>query len=292
MGFSAKNLRIYLEERLEKDVKSHYSSREIDTMLLWLLEHIVQITQVDILLNKEVDLSDSQQKDLTQAIQRLNQEEPIQYIIGEAEFYGRPFLVNPSVLIPRHETEELVHYIIKENQNTPNLQILDIGTGSGCIAITLAKELKQAEVWAIDYSEDALLTAKQNAFLLNASVNFQHQNILKSSFKENAFTIVVSNPPYVLKSEAATMRQNVLQYEPASALFVEDADPLLFYRRISELCRQILKPAGRLYFETNERYASEVASIMERQQFNGISIRTDMQSKNRFVTGCKPINKE
>lgn len=282
MKFGAKELVAHLQENLNQDFRVHYSSREIDTMLQWLLEQMAQLSQVDILLNKTIELSEEQYQTLTQAIQRLNRDEPIQYILGEAEFYGRSFCVNSQVLIPRQETEELVGIIVQEWVNTPHLRVLDIGTGSGCIAITLAKELKNAQVHAVDSSMSALEVARRNASQLDADVTFIHLDILKDRLEEE-YDIVVSNPPYVLKSEADRMRRNVLLHEPYGALFVDDTSPLLFYRRISELCRKMLLAKGCLYFEANEAYASEVALELDTQYFTNILVKKDLYGKERFI---------
>lgn len=283
----AKEVLTHLQKQLRPEVVSRYSVREVNTMLEWLLEHFAQITKVDLLLDKPVSLSESTYQKLEQAMQRLNQEEPIQYIIEEAEFYGRKFFVNPEVLIPRQETEELVQLILHKNANTTGLRVLDIGSGSGCIAITLARELKQAQVWALDHSAGALAVARQNAKALEVAVEFLHQDILADTPVKNTFDIIVSNPPYVLKSDAAAMRRNVVSYEPPEALFVEDVNPFLFYERISELCGEILAPAGWLYFEIHEQYGAEVAGLLKNQGFAKVMVKKDLQSKDRFVVAQK-----
>ncbi|MEQ9440738.1 MAG: peptide chain release factor N(5)-glutamine methyltransferase [Cyclobacteriaceae bacterium] len=283
----AKEVLTHLQKQLRPEVVSRYSVREVNTMLEWLLEHFAQITKVDLLLDKPVSLSEPTYQKLEQAMQRLNQEEPIQYIIEEAEFYGRKFFVNPEVLIPRQETEELVQLILHKNANTTGLRVLDIGSGSGCIAITLARELKQAQVWALDHSVGALAVARQNAKALEVAVEFLHQDILADTPVKNTFDIIVSNPPYVLKSDAAAMRRNVVSYEPPEALFVEDVNPFLFYERISELCGEILAPAGWLYFEIHEQYGAEVAGLLKNQGFAKVMVKKDLQSKDRFVVAQK-----
>lgn len=287
MVFGAKSLFTRLEGQLSENLKSEYPARERETTLRWLLKHIANIKRVDILLDKKVELSDAQHKFLEQAIQRLNQEEPIQYILGECEFYGRRFSVNSNVLIPRQETEELVDLVIREHIQNEKLRIVDIGTGSGCIAITLAKELRNADVWAIDSSAEALEVAERNASYLDAPINFIQEDILLSAPNIELSDIIVSNPPYVLNSESKSMRQNVLRYEPNLALFVEDTDPLLFYRRISELCSQQFISAKWLYLEINERFANKVANLLLENSFSQAYIKTDMQGKERFVIARK-----
>jgi len=285
--FGANSLYTHLKERLTEHIKSQYSEQEVDTSLRWLLENTTGISQVDLLLDKHVDLSEIQFQYLEQSIQRMNQEEPIQYILGECEFYGRRFTVNPNVLIPRAETEELVQLIIEQHSQLPKLRIMDIGTGSGCIAITLAKELPNPEVWAVDSSAEAIAVARQNATELNASVNFLTTDILSDSPQLADVDIIVSNPPYVLNSESRAMRQNVLKYEPAEALFVEDTDPFLFYRRISELCTHEFDTVKRVYLEVNERFAQQVAALMLENRFYSAKVKNDIHNRERFVIASR-----
>jgi len=285
--FGAKSLYTLLKERLTEHIKSQYSEQEVDTSLRWLLENTTGISQVDLLLDKHVELSEIQFQYLEQSVQRMNQEEPIQYILGECEFYGRRFTVNPNVLIPRAETEELVQLIIEQHSQLSKLRIMDIGTGSGCIAITLAKELPNAEVWAVDSSAEAIAVARQNETELNASVNFLTTDILSEPPQLAGIDIIVSNPPYVLNSESRAMRQNVLKYEPAEALFVEDTDPFLFYRRISELCTHEFDTVKRVYLEVNERFAQQVAALMLENGFYSAKVKNDIHNRKRFVVASR-----
>ena len=287
MIFGAKSLYNHLKSQLTEQVKSQYTEQEMDTSLRWLLENVTGISQVDLLLDKNVELPEVQYQHLVHSVQRMNQEEPIQYILGECEFYGRKFIINPNVLIPRGETEELVQHIVEQHRNSSQLTILDIGTGSGCIAVTLAKELPKAEVWAVDSSTKAIDVAQQNATMQDVSVNFLTTDILLDSPRIAELNIIVSNPPYVLSSEAREMRQNVLKYEPAKALFVEDTDPLLFYRRISELCTQKFDTVKKVYLEVNERFAQQIAVLMSENGFSSAEIKSDIQNRERFVIASR-----
>ena len=221
--------------------------------------------------------------------QRLCSHEPFQYILGEADFYGLKLKVNPSVLIPRQETEELVFWI--ENAVSKGaVSILDIGTGSGCIAIALAKALPKAKVVAVDVSDDALKTARENAILNQVNISFSKLDILNDSATEKLmemgkFDIIVSNPPYIPTHETHLMRKNVLDFEPNLALFVEDDNPLIFYKKIAELGTQILKDAGILIFEINENLAKDVQNVMKNNAYQSIEIIKDIHQKDRIVKG-------
>ncbi len=287
MVIGVQKLHNELNSELSNAIKQNYSVQEINTTIQWLLEHALGVTRTDILIDKEVALSAIQRRQLHNYIVRLNQEEPIQYILGECEFYGRKFVVTPHVLIPRPETEELVHLIIQQHKKSEGLKVLDIGTGSGCIAITLNEELSQSNVWALDNSHDALTVAQQNALNLQASTEFVEMNILVDFPKIKQLDIIVSNPPYVLNSEKADMRQNVLEHEPPTALFVEDSDPLLFYRRISELCSQQLASVKWVYLEVHEKFATETKKLLTKGGFMETCIVKDAQHKDRFVVAYR-----
>jgi release factor glutamine methyltransferase len=255
----------------------------------WLLESVLDISLMDVVLDKSVALSAEKETRLQQAIARLLQHEPLQYVLGEASFYGYDFLVTPAVLIPRPETEELVHRIIERHKAQGQLNILDVCTGSGCIALTLAKELPDANVWATDISPEALAVAEQNRQRLEVGAQLVATNALKDPFPLTALDVVVSNPPYVRQSEAAQMQPNVLNYEPHLALFVPDEDALLFYRAIAGEAAKKLKPGGWLYFEINEAYAAAVASLMQELSFEQVQLLPDMQGKIRMAEGMKPL---
>lgn len=228
------------------------------------------------------------EKDLPEALlidfEKLKSNEPIQYILGHGPFYGREFLVTEDTLIPRNETEELVHLIIKENPK-PNLRVLDIGTGTGCIPITLALEMKSPEVYAIDISEKALAVSSENAKLLHAKVDFSKCDILKEKPQVADLDILVSNPPYIPLAEKGQMHRNVLDFEPDLALFVNDEDPLIFYRVISDEGKKLLKPTGKIYFEINERFGKEVSEIMMAFGYQNVRVIKDLNGKDRIVAG-------
>ncbi|MGY6742899.1 MAG: peptide chain release factor N(5)-glutamine methyltransferase [Cecembia sp.] len=261
-----------------------YPEQEAESLVYWLFEVFLGKKRLDIIQDKallEIPLS------LQEALGQLLQGKPIQYIIGSAPFYGRDFEVGPEVLIPRNETEELVHLIIKENPQE-GLKILDIGTGSGCIPVTLALEMNRPEVFAIDVSEAALDMAKRNAERLLASVVFQQLDILEEKIPYEQLDVIVSNPPYVRYSEKERMHQNVLAYEPHLALFVFDEDPLLFYRVIAEKAKQSLKSGGKLYFEINEALGEDTKNLMEAWGYSQVNILKDLNGKDRILFALNP----
>lgn len=249
----------------------------------------------DLFIGKDTQLSTDDQKLLAEITQRLLTGEPIQYVLGEAEFGGRTFHVEPGVLIPRPETYELCQWIMEERRGKKeegrNTSILDIGTGSGCIACTLAAELADAEVTAWDISDDALRIATENAKRTNVHVSFKKVDVLNTSLlnRERPATgldIIVSNPPYICNKERATMERNVLEHEPELALFVPDDDPLLFYRTIARFAAKTLNPGGALYFEINPLYVSEMQQMLSEEGFSHTEIRNDQFGKQRFTKSC------
>lgn len=249
----------------------------------------------DLFIGKDTQLSTDDQKLLAEITQRLLTGEPIQYVLGEAEFGGRTFHVEPGVLIPRPETYELCQWIMEERRGKKeegrNTSILDIGTGSGCIACTLAAELADAEVTAWDISDDALRIATENAKRTNVHVSFKKVDVLNTSLlnRERPATgldIIVSNPPYICNKERATMERNVLEHEPGLALFVPDDDPLLFYRTIARFAAKTLNPGGVLYFEINPLYVSEMQQMLSEEGFSHTEIRNDQFGKQRFTKSC------
>ncbi|GAB4107820.1 peptide chain release factor N(5)-glutamine methyltransferase [Echinicola sediminis] len=260
-----------------------YPDPEAQQLVFWLFEHFLQCSRGDIVRDKE--LPEIPEK-LYLAFEELQRGKPIQYIIGEAPFYGYEFKVSPAVLIPRNETEELVHLIKKENPQS-GLHLLDIGTGSGCIPITLFLEMEQAKVSAIDISEAALGIAQENAKKLKADVNFYHLDILQEDIPLNQLDILVSNPPYVRELEKAQMHQNVLEHEPELALFVSNEDPLVFYRTIAQKGRMALKTGGKLYFEINEALGKEMTELVEGLGYQGVRIHQDLQGKDRILSAIK-----
>lgn len=234
----------------------------------------------------DIDDLDKVRKDLGDVLERLLKYEPIQYIIEQADFYGLKLKVNQNVLIPRPETEELVHLVIAQYKNYKGaLKILDIGTGSGCIAITLKKEIPFAEVYAIDISDLALSVAKHNAKVHRQNIHFKQLNILDSNkwSQLSGFDVIVSNPPYIPLSDKTFMHKNVIDYEPHEALFVEDSDPLLFYRYILDFGKNYLNPKGRLFFEIHEQMNNALQKLFEKIKYIDVQLVNDLSGKNRFA---------
>ncbi|GAA0879898.1 peptide chain release factor N(5)-glutamine methyltransferase [Algoriphagus jejuensis] len=261
-----------------------YDPSEAENLVYWLLEHHLAMKRVDVmLLVNEEKLSPI----LLTHFKRLKTGEPIQYILRKAPFYGRDFFVTPDTLIPRNETEELVHLIIKENQ-APGLKILDIGTGTGCIPITLALEMNDPKVYALDISEPALHVAEQNAQALNVNVSFERCDILKETPNSCDLDILVSNPPYVLESDKSAMHTNVLEHEPWIALFVSDEDPLLFYRVIAEKGKLMLRSGGKIYFEIHETQGEQIRKILAGLGYQQVNILQDLNGKTRMCSAILP----
>ncbi len=269
-----------------------YDAGEAKAIVRWVLDVRFGLSWTDILCGKVTELSAHDQTELEKIMQRLEKGEPVQYIIGVADFFGRQFHVAPGVLIPRPETEELCRWIISQKGQSPLCEILDIGTGSGCIAITLALELPDAKVTAWDISDDALRIAAGNAKSLGANVTFEHRDALDSSLfilhsSHPKWDLIVSNPPYICKKEKSAMECNVLEHEPHLALFVPDDDPLLFYRAIAQYAVEALKPQGSLFFEINPLYADDLAQMLRMMSYHDISIRQDQFGKPRFLKATK-----
>ncbi|MBN4070730.1 peptide chain release factor N(5)-glutamine methyltransferase [Olleya sp. AH-315-F22] len=269
-----------------------YPETEISSFFFMLTENILGKRSIYVVLDYDEIISEVDVVKFKETIERLNNHEPIQYIIGETEFFGLPFKVNESVLIPRPETEELVDWIVNKQQtaNSNQLNILDIGTGSGCIAISLAKNLPNAKVFALDVSKEALEIAKINAKINKADIIFIETDILEleaRSWKPEdfAFDIIVSNPPYVRASEKEQMQPNVLKHEPHLALFVEAEDSLLFYRNITQFASQFLNPKGQLFFEINEYLGKDMIKLMKDEGFEKVEIKTDIFGKDRMIKG-------
>lgn len=267
-----------------------YDEKEIESFFYIILESFHNKKRIDLALDPAMEMDAMQLLRWERVLADLKKQKPIQYILGETEFYGLPFLVNENTLIPRPETEELVEWILQsekyEVQNT-KLKLLDIGTGSGCIAISLAKNLPNAIVSAIDVSEKALETAKKNAKMNTIEVNFILKNILKTDDLEQNFDIIVSNPPYVRMLEKQEINPNVLEYEPHLALFVEDDDALLFYRKIAQLANKNLSENGLLYFEINQYLGKETVALLDNLGFKNIELKKDIYGNDRMVRGTK-----
>lgn len=273
-----------IRQQFHAQLKEVFPSTEIDTFFNLLIEHFAGLSRLDLAMNPKLQLEENQQQNLEKALERLKNQEPIQYIIGETEFYGLKFKVDKNVLIPRPETEELVDWIIKDTPTTSDLSVLDIGTGSGCIAVSLAANMAEAKVTAWDVSSGALQIARQNAKLNKVNVDFQQQDILKTHNPANIkYDIIVSNPPYVRDLEKEWMQPNVLEFEPELALFVKDEDALLFYRKILEFAQNHLSPKGQIYFEINEYLKPELETLLEKYDFEAVEFRQDIFDKTRML---------
>jgi release factor glutamine methyltransferase len=264
-----------------------YDEMEVESFFYLILENQRQLRRIDLALDIDLLFSNEEILIWDAILEKLQLEIPIQYILGTTQFYGLEFNVNENVLIPRPETEELVEWIISSAVNMPkftNLKILDIGTGSGCIAISLAKNISDAQVFAIDISEKALATTKKNADLNKVAVAFIQRNILETNDLGQQFDIIVSNPPYVRNLEKAEIKLNVLANEPHLALFVEDNDALIFYRKIAELATKNLSVEGKLFFEINQYLGKETVELLEKMHFKNIELRKDIYGNDRMIS--------
>jgi release factor glutamine methyltransferase len=283
-----------------KSLKHLYPTSEIDSFFFLILEEYMGLKRIDIVLKSDF-LIDKKSLNLMQiATKQLEQEIPIQYIIGKTEFFGLPFHVNKEVLIPRPETEELVEQVLKkvsliktcnssknETIKEKQLKVLDIGTGSGCIAISLKKQLPSSEVSALDVSNKALRVAKKNAFLNNVDINFVHQDILKTNDLDKLYDVIISNPPYVRELEKKEIKNNVLNNEPHIALFVDNKNPLLFYNKIAELAKKFLIKNGQLHFEINQYLGKETIKLLAEKGFKNIQLKKDIFGNDRIITAFK-----
>ena len=272
---------------LTKELNKVYDKDELPNIIELVIEHITNMPRAEQLKNKVPYLTCTQLENLDEITERLKKNEPVQYVLGEAWFAGMKFKVNKNVLIPRPETEELVDWIVKESQKSKvkSQNIIDIGTGSGCIPITLKKKFPEANVSAIDVCSEAVFTATENAIEFNAEVDFLLLDFLdEEKWKElGQYDIIVSNPPYVKQSEIYIMHQRVKEFEPHLALFVPDNDALLFYKKLSGFSIDHLRPGGRLFVEINETLGEHVVNLLRSTGFTNIELRKDMQGKDRMV---------
>ena len=262
-----------------------YDAGEAKAIVRWVLDVRFGMSWTDILCGKVTELSAHDQTELEKIMQRLEKGEPVQYIIGVADFCGRQFHVEPGVLIPRPETGDLCQWILDDSKQI-SLQILDIGTGSGCIAIMLALDIPDVKVTGWDISDDALRIAKDNAKSLGADVFFEQQDILNSS-PNSRWDLIISNPPYIENKEREKMTKNVLDYEPHLALFAPDDNPIIFYQHIGDYAWQNLNPGGKLYFELNPLTATDVCDYLRHLGFCEIELRQDQFGKQRFLKATK-----
>lgn len=293
-----------LYKKFLKQLKKNYDERESANITDWVFESVANIKRLDRVIDKQKPLGNSTIEHLNNVLQQLLQHKPVQYVLGEAWFYKMKLKVNEHVLIPRPETEELVEWMVEEirnkkleirnkevaefTTNNSQLTILDIGTGSGCIAIALKKELHNAEISAIDVSENALNIAKQNAVDQNTQINFSQTDFLNEELWPSlpSFNIIVSNPPYIPEDEKTKLAKNVVEYEPHLALFVNDADPFIFYKKIASYAYEHLKERGKVFVEVHEDYANEVQQIFTEKKFK-TQIRKDIYGRERMINACR-----
>ncbi len=270
-----------------KTLENDYPAEEVLSFFFLLIEAFFGIKRIDLALDPELEIDGNQIRELDSALGRLKKHEPIQHIIGETEFFGLAFKVDKNVLVPRPETEELVQWILDDfSSEKKALKILDIGTGSGCIAISLAKNLPQAEISALDVSEAALEIAIQNAKNNKVNLDIIQQNILQLEKLSESYDVIVSNPPYVRELEKKEMHRNVLDYDPPIALYVKDENPLLFYDKITKLAKKALNPSGKLYFEINQYLAKETKQMMQKHGFK-TELRKDIFGNFRMLKAEK-----
>lgn len=272
---------------LVNQIRIPESRNEVESIVYVVLESLFGLTRTDILAEKEILANEAKVNLMAKILQRINSQEPVQYILGEAPFYGRYFDVSPSVLIPRPETEELVRTIIRyyDTQGANLHRAVDIGTGSGCIAITLSLEMKGITTYGTDVDHESLLVAGNNALKFGADVKFSKSDILREEIPVNDLDLVVSNPPYIGKSEQIDMSASVVSFEPHTALFVPDDNPLLFYEAIAEKGARALRANGLLVVEINARFANDVVEMLDQFGFKEVGIINDLFGKERIVKG-------
>jgi len=267
----------------EQQLNGLYDEEERKALLAVVMDEVLNYSRADMVLKKDEELLPEVQTRLTEVVTQLQKEIPVQYIFEKAHFYGYEFKVSPATLIPRRETEELVEWILEAMNRQPQKKwtVLDIGTGSGCIPITIKKEFSLAEVSAIDISPEALSIAEENAHNLNAKICFIQQNILETKTLDK-YDIIISNPPYVRHLEKAEMKNNVLRHEPHLALFVENEDPLIFYRKIMQLAKESLTENGVLFFEINQYLGNEMTELVS-EYFDNVILKKDLQGNDRMM---------
>ena len=261
-----------------------YSDSEARSIAILLMCNITGLSYTELLIHTP-SLNEEQEEELRKKIERVKKNEPLQYILGETTFYGRRFKCDQRALIPRPETEELTDWIINDVSNDGNIRILDIGCGSGCIAITLAKELKHSIVTALDISKEAISLTEENCKINNCQVECINDDIF--NFSDAQYDIIVSNPPYICDNEAADIESNVIDYEPHLALFVPDNSPLKFYEKITEYAARNLRSRGKLYFEISRKYGKEMQLLLEKFGFINIELRKDISNNDRMIKGEK-----
>ncbi len=278
-----------IKEIYHRELDELYPREEVDSMFYLMIEHFLGLERFILAIDPEIVITKEEEQYMFEGLSKLKKEQPIQYVLGETTFMDLKFMVNESVLIPRPETEELVNWVLEDIENINDVtEIIDIGTGSGCIAISLAKLKPNLKVSAIDISGSALEIAKKNALLNEVDVQFNLVDILKTGSLNKKYDIIISNPPYVREMERDKMRNNVLQNEPYSALFVPDGNPLLFYRAIAKLAKKYLKENGMLYLEINQHLGEEVKTLLKNFNFSIVELRKDIFGKDRMIKAKLP----
>jgi release factor glutamine methyltransferase len=277
-----------LHKEIQKSLRFLYEEREASSMSAILIEYFFEMSRMQIAMDVPfVELEEELINNLNECIERLLKKEPIQHILGETEFYGSSFFVNKEVLIPRQETEELVDWVIKENQSRSKFQLLDIGTGSGCIPISIKHHFPQATISGLDVSQKALEVAFDNSTNNGVEVKWIQDDILNTTYSPESVDIIVSNPPYITELEKIGMDTNVLEYDPHLALFVENDQPLKFYVAIADFAKKYLSSNGQLYFEINEHYGNETIAMLKEKGFTEIKLKQDLNGKDRMIKAIK-----
>lgn len=274
---------------IKQAINGQYPDTEASAIAKAILTDVFQLSTTDLYASKDMNFSTNQAEKLEVIITRLRANEPLQYILGNCYFCGLDFHVEPGVLIPRPETAELVEWIISDRKCSDSLiRILDIGTGSGCISISLANNLPQSEVYAWDISEDAIRISSDNANRLDANVRFRQTDVLGQVPTDTMMNVIVSNPPYITEAERTDMDANVTDWEPDTALFVPYNVPLLFYERIADIGKQILTPDGTLYFEINQRFGTETVDMLRKKGYRNVELRKDLSGNDRMIKAERP----
>ena len=263
-----------------------YPEHETSSLIEIVMNHVVKITKTELRINSNRELNAQQKKSIQTIARQLSSYVPIQQVLGKSEFYNTTLMINKQVMIPRQETEELVDWIISE-ESTGRQAILDIGTGSGCIAIALSKNLPASRVAALDYKQEILTLVSKNAAFNNVSLQLILEDITKQPLLPDSYDLIVSNPPYVRESEKRHMLPNVLDHEPHKALFVTDEDPLMYYRTILMVAQKHLHKNGRIYLEINENLAGETIRLLEQNGYKRIELKKDLNNKDRMIKACR-----
>lgn len=278
-----------MQQYIRQGIQEAYPEPEAGAIAQLVLEHVLQKSRVQLRLGQQEPVSEAQEAYIKEAVMRLRRQEPVQYVLGVAHFYGLDLQVDERVLIPRSETEELVDLVLKEHRAKHGLQVLDICTGSGCIPLAMATNLPEARVYGLEVSEGALEVAKANAAIYNLPVSWLQQDIFApvQALEAGSLDIITSNPPYVLEEEKRQMRPNVLEYEPHLALFVPNTEALKYYTRITDVALELLKKGGKLYFEINERYGRQVQELLLQASFSEAGVVQDLFGKDRIIWAIK-----